>query len=131
MAAVVRFAVLGAVDGARLQLLLGPVVHWLPSKVQLGSGDLTACLLKNLQTDELRMFQPDFGVENCSNCCLDRMATTVSSSMGRPCFWHLSLLEHFGVIKAFAKTIGQSSTRSYWPADSGGILLPEPGPALG
>lgn len=108
-----RFEVLGAADGARLRWLLGLVVHWLPSKVQLGSGDLTICSLRNLQIDELRMFQLGFGVENWSNCCSDRMATTVSSSMGRPCFEHLSLIMYFGVIKAFAEIAGRSSIRSY------------------
>jgi len=79
----------------------------------VGSGDLTICLLRNLQIDELRMFQLGFGVENWSNCCSDRMAMTVLSSMGRPCFEHLSFIMYFGVIKAFAEIAGRNSTRSY------------------
>jgi len=125
------FEVLGAADGARLQWLLGPVMHWLPSKVQMGSGDLAICSLRNLQIGELRTSQLGLRVENWSNCCLDRMVTTVSSSMGRPCFEHLSLIMCFGAIKAPAEIAGQSSTRSYCQADFGERLLPEPVLVLG
>ena len=46
-----QFEVLGA-DAALLRSL-GLAVHWFPSKIRTDSGDLTICLLKNLQINEL------------------------------------------------------------------------------